>query len=98
MMLSGETDLAGNAKLSVLITAELAAGVRHLTIDVSGLRFAGPTAIRTLILAALILKDRGGSLVLLRPQQPVARALANMGAEHMLTIRGAIQEEPDARG
>jgi hypothetical protein len=40
--LSGETDLTTVARVSALISGHLAAGTVELTIDVSGLRFAGP--------------------------------------------------------
>jgi tRNA1(Val) A37 N6-methylase TrmN6 len=37
--------------------------------------------------AAVILRDRGGNLTLIHPQQSVLRMLTTMGAEQMLTIR-----------
>jgi len=87
IVLSGEADLTTAGQLSALITAQLAGGARQLTIDVADLRFADSASIRTLLLAARTLRERGGSLVLLRPQQPVARVLALTGAEQMFTIR-----------
>ena len=95
IMLCGETDAGSKAQLSALLARQLAGGTRHLTVDVSGLRSADPAGLRALVLAAVLLKDRGGSLVLLRPQEPVARALALTGAGHMFTIRGGTQGEPD---
>ena len=56
--------------------------------DVSGLRFADTASIRTLVLAARTLKERNGSLVLLRPQQTLARMLDLLGAAQMFTIQG----------
>ena len=87
IVLSGEADLTCAGQLSALITAQLAGGTRQLTIDVSELWFADSASIRTLVLAARTLRERGGSLVLLRPRQPVARVLALTGAEQMFTIR-----------
>jgi len=97
IMLSGETGPASKAQLSAFLARQLAGGTRHLTVDASGLRFADPAGLRALVLAAVLLKDRGGSLVLLRPQEPVARALALTGAGHMFTIRGGTHREPDSR-
>jgi anti-anti-sigma factor len=88
IVLSGETDLTSAAQLSTLISTQLAAGTRYLTIDISGLRFADSASIRALVLAAKTLEKRGGGLILLHPQQPVARTLALMGAEQIFTIRG----------
>lgn len=96
IVLAGEADLTTVAQLSALITAQLARGTRQLTIDVSGLWFADSATIRTLILAARTLRDGGGSLVLLRPQQSVARMLALTGAEQMFAIRGVTHGEPES--
>lgn len=89
VVLSGEADLTCAGQLSALITAQLAGGTRHLTVDVSGLRFADTASIRTLVLAARTLKQRGGSLVLLRPQETIARVLDLLGAAQMFMIEDA---------
>lgn len=96
IVLSGEADLTTVAQLSALIAAQLAGGTGQLTIDVSGLRFADSASIRTLVLAARTLRERGGSLVLLRPQQPVARVLALTGADQIFTIREETHGEPES--
>ena len=92
--LSGEADLTTVAGVSALICGQLAAGTVELTIDVSGLRFADTASIRVLLLAAKALKERGGRLVLLGPQPSVARMLALLGADQMLTIREGTPGEP----
>ena len=94
VILSGETDLTSVRQLSALITAQLSGGTRQLTVDVSGLRFADTASIRTLLLAAKTLKERGGSLVLRRPQQAMARMLDLLGAAQMFTIQGETHGEP----
>jgi anti-anti-sigma factor len=86
IVLAGEADLTCAERLGALITGQLAGGTRQLTIDVSGLRFADSASIRTLVLAARTLTERGGSLVLLDPQKSVARVLALLGADQMITI------------
>lgn len=88
IILAGEADLTTAEQLSELITGQLASGTRQLTIDVSRLRFADSAAIRTLTLAARTLSERGGTLVLLHPQQAVAQVLALTGADQIITIRG----------
>ena len=93
VILSGETDLTSAGQLSALITAHLSGGTRQLTVDVSGLRFADTASIRTLVLAAKTLKERGGSLVLLRPRQTMARVLDLLGAAQMFTIQGETHGE-----
>jgi anti-anti-sigma factor len=94
IMLAGEADLTCAGQLSALITGPLAGGTRQLTIDVAELRFADSASIRALVLAARTLKERSGSLVVLRPQQPVARMLALLGADQVITIRGISTATP----
>lgn len=96
IVLAGEVDLTSVAQLSALLAAQLSGGVRQLTIDVSELRFADSASIRALMLAARALKERGGSLVLLRPQQSMTRLLALTGAEQMFTIRTKAHDEPES--
>jgi len=86
IVLAGEADQSCAERLGELIAGQLAGGTRQMTIDVSGLRFADSASVRTLVLAAKTLTERGGSLVLLDPQQPVARVLALLGADKMITI------------
>jgi anti-sigma B factor antagonist len=93
--LAGEADLTCAEQLSELLTEQLAGGTRHLTIDVSGLRFADSGSIQMLMLTARTLKERDGSLVLLHPQRPVAKVLALLGAEQMITIRGKASARPE---
>jgi anti-anti-sigma factor len=88
IMLAGEADLTSAAQLSGLIAAQLSGGTRHLTMDISGLRFADSASVRALVLTARTLRERGGCLLLLRPQQQVARLLALLGADQIITIRG----------
>jgi anti-anti-sigma factor len=94
IVLSGEADLTSAGRLNALITAQLSEGTPQLTIDVSALRFADSATIRTLVLAARTLRQRGGGLVLLHPQQAVARVLALTGAQQMFTIPGQTPGDP----
>ena len=86
--LSGEVDLSTLAELSDLITAQLAGGTVHLTIDVSGMSFADSASMRVLMLAAMTVRKRGGGLVLLRPQPALARLLEIMDADQVITVQG----------
>ena len=68
LTLSGEADLTTVAELTEALTAQLAIGARHLTVDLSRLRFADSSVIRALVLADRTLKQRGGGLALAHPQ------------------------------
>jgi anti-anti-sigma factor len=84
--LSGQADLPTISELGELITALLSRGTARLVIDASELSYAEPMVIRTLVLAALTLKDRGGGLVLLRPQPPVVKMLTLVGGDQVITV------------
>ena len=94
--LSGEADLVSVADLSALLSGHLSGGTVQLTIDASALRLADTASIRALAVAARTLNERGGRLVLLHPQRPVARALALLGADEMFTIVGETPGEPES--
>jgi len=94
IMLAGETDITTAAQLSELVTGQLAGGTQQLMIDASGLSFADSASIRVLVLAARTVRRRGGELVLLRPQQALARMLEIMGVDQVITIRGATEVIP----
>jgi anti-sigma B factor antagonist len=96
IVLSGEADLTSAPELNALISAQLSDGPRELTIDVSGLRYADSASIRTLVLAARTLRERGASLVLLCPQPAVARILTLLGADQMLTILQPTECKPES--
>ena len=87
IMLSGEVDPSTIAELSDLVTAQLAGGTVHLTIDVSGMSFADSASMRVLMLAATTLRKRGGGLVLLRPQPALTRLLEIMDADQVITVQ-----------
>lgn len=96
--LSGQADLTTVARLGELITAQLSLGMARLVVDASELSFADSMAIRTLVLAALTLKDRGGGMILLRPQRPVVNMLALAGAAQVITIDGEPTITPAQEG
>ena len=87
LSLSGEADITSAAGLSDALAAQLATGAPHLTVDLSGLRFADSAVIRTLVLADRTLKDRGGGLELVRPQPAVARAMSLLGVDQVIDVR-----------
>jgi anti-anti-sigma regulatory factor len=48
--------------------------------------------VRALVLAAKTLRERGGKLVLIRPQRTVARVLELMGVTELLVVQGAAEQ------
>jgi len=92
--LSGEADVTTAAELGELMTVQLAGGTRHLAIDAAGLAFADSASIHVLLTAARTLKERGGGLLLMRPQRPVATVLHLTGASKLIIIREETGAEP----
>ena len=95
MAVSGEADLTNVAALSEALAAQVSGVTQHLTVDLSGLRFADSASVRALVLAGRTLQERGGGLVLLRPQRAVARMLTLMGVDQLVTVHGGTGAEPE---
>ena len=95
LTLSGEADLTTVAELSEALTAQLAISARHLTVDLSRLRFADSAVIRALVLTDRTLKRRGGGLSMTYPQPVVARALSLLGVDQAIEIRNGMSAGAD---
>ena len=85
--LSGECDMSVTGQLSDALDAQIGGGAQHLTVDLSGLRFADSACINTLVRAHLVLTERGGMLELAFPQPKVAATLALLGVDQALPVR-----------
>jgi anti-anti-sigma factor len=96
--LSGEADLSDAGRLRDTLNAQVAGGVRHLTVDLSGLRFADSAAIGTLVEAHLALKRRGGTLELVELQPEVARTLNLLGVDQVIPVRPQAGPGPSGVG
>lgn len=92
--LSGEADLTNVTQLDDALDAQIASGARHLTIDLSELRFADSACIAALVRASRRLKDQDGCLELTNPQPTVARALSLLGLDQALAVHVAPGHEP----
>jgi anti-anti-sigma factor len=84
--LSGEAGLSTAGQLGEALTAYAASGARHLTIDLSGLRFADSAAIRVLIETRRELRKAGGTVGLLSPQPAVAHVISLLGVDRVLAV------------
>jgi anti-anti-sigma factor len=87
MVLSGEAGMHAAAQLRELLVAWMwRGGPRRLVIDVAGLRHADSESVRVLVVAAKMLRERDGELVLAQPQAAVARMLELLGADQVITM------------
>jgi anti-sigma B factor antagonist len=89
LTLSGEADITNAAQLRDAITAQLASGTVYLTIDAAELSFADSGSIGILAGTANSLKQLGGRLVLLHPQDSLVRSLILLGVDQVLTVHRA---------
>ena len=88
VMLSGEADITTVKQLEDALDAQITAGARILTVDLSELRFADSATIGALVRAARTLKASGGRLDLTNPSPAVAQMLALLGIVESMTERG----------
>lgn len=92
VLMAGEADVTSAAELrDLLVSRTWMIGLR-VTIDASELTFIDSWATHVLVVTAKRLRDRGGELVLLHPQEAVARVLGMMGADQVITVVGRPEE------
>ncbi len=96
--LSGEADLSVAGQLGDALNGQISGGARHLTVDLSGLRFADSAAIRTLIEAHLALDRLGGTLELAGLRPEVARTLSLLGVDQVIPVHPQADPGPAAAG
>ena len=87
MILAGEADLTTADQLMDVISGQVGSGATYLTIDVAGLSFADSKALAILAATGRSLKQLGGRLVLLRPQETVLGMLTLLGVDQLVTIQ-----------
>lgn len=85
--LSGESDMTTTGQLSDALTSQMTGGTQHMSVDLSGLRFADSASIRILLDAHRTLRSHGGVLELVNPHPNVARSLTLLGLDKLLTMR-----------
>ena len=89
VVLAGEADAQSAGQLREVLVSQLWRGGRRLVVDVSQLRYVDSESVRVLAVAAKMLREQNGELVLWRPQTAVAKLLDLMGANRVITV-----EEP----
>jgi anti-sigma B factor antagonist len=89
LIMSGEADVTNAEQLREVIGAQLATGAVYLIIDAAGLSFADSRAIGILAGTGRTLKELGGGLILLTPQDRVLRTLTLLGVDQVITIQMA---------
>ena len=97
VVLAGEADRTSVTQLNEVLTAQVSARTRYLTIDATNLRSIDQATAQALMLAALIVLVQGGRAVLVNPQELVLKALNRSRVTEMFTLqdRAPAQTAPD---
>jgi anti-anti-sigma factor len=93
LVLAGEADFTSITRLDEALTAQTPWQAVQLTIDAANLRYADSASMRTLVMAAMKVRTRAGSVTLLDPQPPVARMLVLPCIDEMFSIRDRAADE-----
>jgi len=87
IVLEGEADVLSSGLLVEALMQQLAPGVVKLIVDVSKLAYMDSMALRAVVMAARVLRNRGGKLILLRPRAALLRMLAITGADTLMLVQ-----------
>jgi anti-sigma B factor antagonist len=87
IVLEGEADVLSSGLLVEALMQQLAPGVVKLIVDVSKLAYMDSMALRAVVMAARVLRNRGGKLILLRPRTALRRMLAITGSDTFLLVQ-----------
>lgn len=83
--LTGRMDYAGATEIDARFM-ELAGREKSVLVDVSKVSFLASMGIRTLIMAAKALKERGGKMILFSPETMVAMVLKTSGTDILIPV------------
>lgn len=84
LTLAGRMDSAGVQEIDLRFTALTATQKALILVDLSRVSFLASIGIRTLIISAKALRQRGGFMALLGPQPLVAEVLRTAGIEMVI--------------
>ena len=83
--LQGRLDASGAEQIDLAFNA-IAGSHRGLIVDMAKVDYLASIGMRTLLIAAKLMQRRGGTLVLLTPQEEVRRALEIGGLADLLPL------------
>lgn len=88
--IAGELDPHSSAELSDALAPLIADdGVKHLVIDLAGIRFIDSSGLRVVLSTRDTLDDRGATMALRSPSEAVQRILEITGLTDHLAIEGS---------
>lgn len=84
--LTGRMDIPGNAEIDIKFSGMTAAPRKFFILDLSGVDFIASIGIRTILMSAKAIQNRGGKIVLLNPDSHVEKILSVAGVGTILDI------------
>jgi anti-sigma B factor antagonist len=85
VMLRGRLDTVGAGAIDLKFSA-VAGSKRAIVVDLSGIDFLASLGIRVLVMGAKAVRNKGGKLVLLSPDENVHSVLTTAGIEQLIPI------------
>jgi anti-sigma B factor antagonist len=85
--LAGYADVSSSGRLVEALCSQLPPGAVKLIVDVADLAYMDSIALRALVVAAKVLKNRGGVLTVLHPREAVSRMLTQTGTDTLVLIQ-----------
>jgi len=89
--LAGRMDVQGTQEIDLKFTGYTAKQLAVI-VDMSGVNFLASIGIRTLLLAAKAVSQRGGKMVLLNPDGNVTKILEMAGIDTLIPISRSLDE------
>ena len=90
--LSGRLDVLGAQDIDMKFTALTATQKAHVLVDLSEVSFLASLGIRTLLSSAKALSNRGGHMVLYKPQPNVLDVLETSGVSSLIPVFNDLEE------
>ena len=86
VFLTGRMDIAGTQEVDLRFTSIMATDKALVAVELSGVSFLASIGIRTIVSNARALANRGGAMVLVRPQPLVEQTLLAAGIDSVVPI------------
>ncbi len=89
VQLDGSLDIAGAEAIDMKMSV-LAGNSSKVVIDMANVSFMASIGVRTLVKAAKAINQKGGKMVVARPNDTVAKVLSTTGVDQMIPVHGDI--------
>ncbi|MBK8017835.1 MAG: STAS domain-containing protein [Betaproteobacteria bacterium] len=96
--LAGRMDVEGTSAIETRFTAHAVSDGAAVVLDMAGVDFLSSYGIRALMLVAKALRQRGGAMALMCPQDAVRKVLETSGVDQLIPLGDSLSEAKAALG